>query len=64
MTFTSCSMKEGATYDPVVAGLSAWAKLLGADLELVGNECGWSRTGVLRRFDSVPCACINLSAQI
>jgi hypothetical protein len=28
MTFTNCSIKEGATYDTVVAGLSAWAKLL------------------------------------
>lgn len=29
LTFTDCSIKEGATYDTVVAGLSAWAKELG-----------------------------------
>lgn len=29
ITFTNCSMKEGATYDSVVEGLTAWAKLLG-----------------------------------
>ena len=29
ITFTNCSMEEGATYDTVVAGLSAWAKTLG-----------------------------------
>jgi len=29
ITFTDCSIEEGATYDSVVAGLSAWAKVFG-----------------------------------
>jgi len=36
ITFTDCSIEEGATYDTVVAGLSAWAKTLGDD----GSESG------------------------
>lgn len=36
ITFTDCSMKEGATYDTVVAGISAWAKMLGDN----GSESG------------------------
>ena len=31
ITFTDCVIEEGATYDTVVAGLSAWAKVLGDD---------------------------------
>lgn len=31
ITFTDCVMEEGATYDTVVAGMSAWAKTLGDD---------------------------------
>lgn len=30
ITFTNCSMKEGATYDTVVAGLTTWAETFGA----------------------------------
>jgi len=29
ITFTNCSIEEDATYDTIVAGLSAWAKILG-----------------------------------
>lgn len=29
ITFTDCSIEEGATYDTIAAGLSAWAKTLG-----------------------------------
>jgi hypothetical protein len=36
ITFTNCSIEEGATYDTVVAGLSAWAKTLGDS----GSESG------------------------
>ena len=31
ITFTDCAMGEGATYDTVAAGMSAWAKTLGDD---------------------------------